>query len=79
MIFQLWDEETAFLIDTYRDLSDALAVVAATYRDHGRAAVVNWRLLQSTPSGEQITEIAAGIDLVHLATTGQHAGYAHAE
>ncbi|MGI8857450.1 MAG: hypothetical protein ACR2JW_17075 [Thermomicrobiales bacterium] len=66
MIYQLWDEETAFLIDTYSDLSDALVVVAATYRDHGWAAVEEWRLAQSTPSGEHSETIAEGKEFVRL-------------
>ncbi len=68
MIYELWDEEAAFLIDTYSDMNDALHVVAATYREHGERAVQDWRLLRSTQSGESIVPIAQGMDLVHLAT-----------
>ncbi len=66
-IFELWDEEAAFLIDTYSDMNDALHVVAATYRDYGERAVQDWRLLRSTPSGDSVVAIAQGMDLVHLA------------
>ncbi len=68
MIFELWDEETAFLIDTYTDMDEALHVVAATYHESGESAVQGWRLLRSTPSGESSVPIAHGMDLVHLAT-----------
>lgn len=39
MIHELWDEEAAYLIDTYTARQDALDVVAATYREHGESAV----------------------------------------
>jgi hypothetical protein len=37
MIYELWDEKAAFLIDTYTTMHDALDVVAATYREHGES------------------------------------------
>ena len=71
MIFELWDEEAAFLIDTYTEMNDALQVVAATYREYGESAVQGWRLLRSTPSGESVVPIAQGMDLAHLAIEGR--------
>ncbi len=68
MIFELWDEDAAFLIDTYAEMNDALEVVAATYHDYGESAIQGWRLLRSTPSGASAVPIAQGMDLVHLAT-----------
>ncbi|MGI8857848.1 MAG: hypothetical protein ACR2JW_19090 [Thermomicrobiales bacterium] len=67
-IYELWDEEAAFLIDTYSDMSDAFDVVATTYREHGKSAVQGWRLLRSTPSGESVVAIAQGRGLGYLAT-----------
>jgi hypothetical protein len=72
-IYELWDEEAAFLIDTYIDMNDALHVVATTYREHGEDAVRNWRLLRSTPSGEPAVPIAHGMELVHLAMKAHQA------
>jgi hypothetical protein len=46
-ILELWDEETAPLINTYVSAPAALAVVAATIREHGRDAVENWILLRA--------------------------------
>jgi hypothetical protein len=46
-ILELWDEETAHLINTYVSTPAALAVVAATIREHGRDAVENWILLRA--------------------------------
>lgn len=66
---KLWDEEAAFLIDTYTDMNDALHVVVSTYREHGEDAVRGWRLLQSTPSGESAVPIAHGMNLVQLAAS----------
>jgi hypothetical protein len=68
------DEETAFLIDTYTEIHDALDVVAATYREHGESAE-GWRLLRSTPSGESAVPIAHGVDLVYLARGELHDDY----
>ncbi len=76
--YELWDEEAAFLIDTFNDMNDALHVVAATYREHGERAVQDWRLLRSTPSGESVIPIAQGMDLVRLATEG-HALHSHGD
>jgi hypothetical protein len=46
-ILELWDEETAHLINTYVSTPAALAVVAATIREHGRDAAENWILLRA--------------------------------
>ena len=78
MIFELWDEEEAFLIDTYADMSDALYVVAATYLEHGESAVHDWHLLQSTASSETAVPIAQGRDLVRLAIKG-HVLHSHGD
>jgi hypothetical protein len=67
-IWELWDEEAAFLIDTYSSMDDVLHVVASTCREHGEDAVRGWRLLRSTPSGEPAVPIAHGMNLVHLVT-----------
>lgn len=72
MLYELWDEEAAFLIDTYTAMQAALDVVAATYREHGESAVQGWRLLRSTPSGESAVPIAHGMDLVYLASGESH-------
>lgn len=77
MVFELWDEEAAFLIDTYTDMNDALYVVASTYREHGENAVHGWRLLRSTPSGEPAVPIADGMELVQLAVK-EHQAHSYA-
>jgi len=75
-IFELWDVEEAYPLNTYVAMSDALAVVAATVRQYGESAVETWGLFRSTPTGE-ITEIVAeGENLAQLAMEKQNAGYA---
>lgn len=75
-IFELWDVEEAYPLNTYSAVADALAVVAATVSKYGESAVETWGLFRSTPTGE-ITEIVAeGEDLAQLAIGKQKAGYA---
>jgi len=75
-IFELWDVDEAYPINEYTEMSDALAVVAATVRQYGASAVETWGLFRSTPTGE-ITEIVAeGEGLAQLAMGKQNAGYA---
>jgi prenyltransferase beta subunit len=66
-ILELWDEQTAHLINTYANAPAALAVVAATIREHRRDAVANWILLRSAPSGDAKETVADGEALAHLA------------
>jgi hypothetical protein len=66
-ILELWDEETAHLINTYTSALTALAVVAATIREHGRAAVGNWILLRADPADNTKEMVAEGETLAHMA------------
>lgn len=66
-ILELWDEETAHLINTYESAPAALAVVAATIDEHGRAAVENWILLRAALSGDMKETVAEGETLVRMA------------
>ncbi len=75
-IFELWDVDEAYPINEYTEMSDALAIVAATVRQYGESAVETWGLFRSTPTGE-ITEIVAeGVNLARLAMGKQNAEYA---
>ncbi|MHB8645108.1 MAG: hypothetical protein ACYDAR_04885 [Thermomicrobiales bacterium] len=71
-ILELWDEETAHLINTYPNALAALAVVAATIHEHGRAAVENWILLRAAPAGSAKETAAEGKALAHMAMTAAH-------
>ena len=75
-IFELWDVEEAYPLNTYSAVADALAVVAATVRQYGESAVETWGLFRSTPTGESTETVAEGKDLAHLAMGMQQAGYA---
>jgi hypothetical protein len=66
-ILELWDEETAHLINTYLSVPAALTVVAATIREHGRDAVENWILLRTAPSGDTKETVAEGEALARIA------------
>ncbi len=66
-ILELWDEETAHLINTYESAPAALAVVAATVDEHGYAAVENWILLRASPAGSAKETVADGKNLAHMA------------
>lgn len=66
-ILELWDEETAHLINTYESAPAALAVVAATIDKHGLAAVENWILLRAAPAGGAKETVAEGEKLAHMA------------
>ncbi|MCA1724546.1 MAG: hypothetical protein LC748_09930, partial [Thermomicrobia bacterium] len=59
-VLELWDEETAHLINTYASAPDALAVVAATIAAHGRVAVENWLLLRADQTDNAKETVAAG-------------------
>lgn len=75
-IFELWDVDEAYPLNTYSAVFDALAVVAATVSKYGERAVETWGLFRSTPTGE-ITEIVAeGVNLARLAMGKQNAEYA---
>jgi hypothetical protein len=76
MIYELWDTDEASLINTYTNLSDALAVVAGVIRDTDEAAVAMWGLFRATPAGDEIETIAAGRELARLAMAETHAGHA---
>ncbi len=71
-ILELWDEETAHLINTYPNASAALAVVAATIREHGSTAVENWILLRADPADNTKETVAEGEDLAHMALDATH-------
>jgi len=66
-VLELWDEETAHLINTYESEPAALAVVAATIDEHGRAAVENWILLRAAPASSAKETVAEGETLAHMA------------
>ena len=66
-VLELWDEETAHLINTYTSAPTALAVVAATIREHGRTAVKNWILLRADPADDSKETVAEGETLAHMA------------
>jgi hypothetical protein len=66
-ILELWDEETAHLINTYVSTPAALAVVAATIREHGRDAVENWILLRAARWGGTKERVAEGEALARIA------------
>ncbi len=76
IIFELWDEEEAHLLNTYAAMPDALAVVAATVGEYGEHAVQTWGLFRSTPDGEPTDVIAEGIDLARMAMRERDAKYA---
>jgi hypothetical protein len=69
-VLELWDEETAHLINTYENTPAALAVVAATIDEHGRAAVENWILLRADPTSSAKETIAEGETLARMAING---------
>ncbi len=71
-VLELWDEETAHLINTYLSAPAALAVVAATIDEHGCAAVENWIVLRTAPAGSAKETVAAGEALALLATNATH-------
>jgi len=71
-ILELWDEETAHLINTYPNAPAAFAVVAATIDEHGRAAVQNWILLRTAPAGDAKETVAEGEALTHMALDAAH-------
>ncbi|MGI8691016.1 MAG: hypothetical protein ACR2M3_20745 [Thermomicrobiales bacterium] len=71
-ILELWDEETAHLINTYPSASAALAVVAATIDEHGRAAVENWISLRTAQAGSAKETVAEGDALAHMALGAVH-------
>ncbi len=66
-VLELWDEETAHLINTYASAPVALAVVAATIRAHGQAAVENWILLRAAPANNTKETVAEGEALARMA------------
>ncbi|MHB8644908.1 MAG: hypothetical protein ACYDAR_03845 [Thermomicrobiales bacterium] len=72
-IFELWDVEEAYPLNTYTEMSEALTVVAATVRQYGEVAVETWGLFRSTPGGEITETVAEGRDLAQLAM-GEKAG-----
>ncbi len=75
-IFELWDVEEAYPLNTYSAVADALAVVAATVSKYGESAVETWGLFRSTPTGEIAEIVAEGNDLARLAIGKQNVGYA---
>lgn len=76
MIYELWDTDEASLINTYTNLSDALAVVAGVIQDADENAVATWGLFRATPAGEATERIAEGRELARLAMAEAHADYA---
>jgi hypothetical protein len=67
MIYELYDWDTANLIDAYDTEADALTEVVAQVRAYGRASVVTWTLLMSTPDGMHKENVAEGDALADLA------------
>lgn len=66
-IFELWDAETAHLINTYPDVPSALAVVRATVREAGGEAVGLWLLTRAMPDGTLLARVAEGPSLARMA------------
>lgn len=64
-MYELWDWDTAHIINTYAQLSDAVAVVAATLQAYGPKAVGTWVLLRAMPDMKET--VASDEALVALA------------
>ncbi len=71
-VLELWDKETAHLINTDTSVPAAFAVVAATIREHGRAAVENWILLRAAPANNTKETVAEGEGLAQMALDAAH-------
>ena len=74
-IFELWDKEEAYLLNTYSSVSAALTVVSETASKYGERAVETWTLLRSTPAGEMTEVVAEGKDLARLAIENPKPAY----
>ena len=70
-IYELWDKEEAYLLNTYDSVSAALTVVSETVSTYGEGAVETWTLLRSTLAGEMTEMVAEGKDLAGL-PIGKH-------
>ncbi len=66
-ILELWDEESANLVDAFADLPSVLAVVRESVCKDGEDAVSHWFLTRTTPDGAMIARVAAGAELARLA------------
>lgn len=67
MIYELHDWDTANLIYAYDTEAEALASVVRYVRANGRASVLTWTLLMSTPDGMHKENVAEGDALADLA------------
>lgn len=66
MMFELWDAESANVIDEYETLESALADVREMARQYGRESVLTWSLLSVSEDGDSV-RLAKGADLADLA------------
>lgn len=75
-IWELWDHETANIVDAYTSEAAALREVAAQVGAFGREGVETWSLLASTSDGLHKENVAHGAALADLALRAR-AGAAH--
>ena len=66
-MYELWDFDSASIINAYPTESAALAIVAAEIAEAGRAAVETWVLLWDN-GGPSKVPVAEGEALADLAT-----------